>query len=92
MLIGGFWNIRLFLFIIYLDIHCYNQSAIQVTKNPIAYSKMRHFELHFHYLRQLVQEKVVTLVYYKIDDQIIDILTNSISEEKNCKFHTLLGT
>ena len=32
-------------------LHCDNQSAIQVVDNPIAHSKMKHAELHFHYLR-----------------------------------------
>lgn len=37
-------------------VYCDNQSAIQVTKIPVAHSKMKHVELHAHYLRRLVQE------------------------------------
>jgi hypothetical protein len=54
-----------FLFQASTVIYCDNQSAIQVVDNLVAHSKMKHVELHVHYLRQLVQEKVVTLVYYK---------------------------
>ena len=49
-------------------IHCENQSEIQVVKNTIRHSKMKHVELHYQYLRPLVQEKVVTLVYCQIND------------------------
>ena len=36
-------------------IHCGNQSEIQVTNNLVAHSKLKHVELHAHYLGQLVQ-------------------------------------
>lgn len=44
-------------------IYCENKSAIQVVDNLIAHSKMKHVKLHAHYLRKLVQEKVVSLLY-----------------------------
>lgn len=45
-----------------------NRSALQVVENPIVDSKMKHVDLHVHYLRQLVQEKITSLVYFrKID-------------------------
>lgn len=31
-------------------IHCDNQSAIQVIDNRVVHSKMKHVELHHHYL------------------------------------------
>jgi hypothetical protein len=37
-----------------------NQSAIQVVDNPVAHCKMKHVELHAHYLRQLVHENVLS--------------------------------
>ena len=52
---------------------------------------MKHVELYCHYLRQLVQEKVITLVYCRINDQITDIFMKSLSEEKFIKLCTLLG-
>lgn len=38
----------------------------------------------------MVQEKVVTLVYCKIDDQIIDIFTKALLKVKFIKFFTFL--
>ena len=52
---------------------------------------MKHVELHFHYLRQLVWEKVITLVYCRTNDQIVDIFTKCISEEELINFCTFLG-
>lgn len=52
---------------------------------------MKHIELHCHYLRQLVQEKIFTLVYYRIDDQLVDFFMKPISKPKFVKFRALLG-
>lgn len=71
-------------------LHCGNQSAIQVSDNPIAHSKMKHVELYFHYLRQLVHDKVVTLVYCETDDHIVDIFMKPLSEVKFIKLRSFL--
>jgi hypothetical protein len=72
-------------------IYCDNKSAIQVADNPVAQSKMKHVEIHSHYLRNLVQEKVVSLVYYKNNDHIDDIFTKALSESKFVKLRSMLG-
>jgi hypothetical protein len=68
-----------------------NQSVIQVEKNPIAHSKLKNVELHAHYLRHLVQENVVNLVYYRKDDQVVDIFMKPISETTFVTLQTMLG-
>jgi len=52
---------------------------------------MKHVNLHVHCLRQLVQEKIVTLFYYKTNDQIVDIFTKPLFEAKFVKIHNMLG-
>ena len=59
--------------------------------NEVSHNKMKHVELHYHYLRQLEHENIDTLVYYRIDDQIVDIFTKPLSESKFIKFHSFLG-
>jgi len=51
---------------------------------------MKHVELHVHYLRQLVEEKVVTLVCCKIDEQIVDIFTKPLFEANFFWLHNML--
>jgi hypothetical protein len=50
---------------------------------------MKHVELHDHYLRQLVHQNVVSLVYCKEDDHIVDIFTKPLSEDKFFKLHSM---
>jgi hypothetical protein len=42
-------------------IYCDNQTIIQVVENHVAHSRMKHLELHAHYLRQLIHENIVCL-------------------------------
>jgi hypothetical protein len=72
-------------------IHCDNQSAIQVVHNLVAQSKMKHAEHHFHYSIHLVQENIITLVYCKIDDDIVDNFTKPFSEANFVKIHNMIG-
>jgi hypothetical protein len=65
--------------------------VIQVVGNPISQNKMKHSKLHAHYLRQLVQEKVVTLIYYNKNAQFTNIFTKHLSEAKLIKLCTMLG-
>lgn len=71
-------------------LYCDNQSIIQVADNLVAHSKMKHGELHVHYLKQLVHKKVVSLVYCITDDQIDDIFTKPLFEAKFVKLHDML--
>jgi hypothetical protein len=52
---------------------------------------MKHVELHAYYLGQLVQEKVVTLVYHKIDYYITYIFTKPLSKAKFVKLRNMTG-
>jgi hypothetical protein len=72
-------------------IYCDNKSVIQIYENPVSHSKMKHAELHDHYLRQLVDENIVSLEYCIIDDQVSDIFTKSLSEAIFINLCTMLG-
>ena len=72
-------------------LHYDNKSATYVIDDLVAHSRMNHVELHCNYLRQLVQEKVVTLFYCRTDDHIVDIFIKPLSEVNFIKFHTLHG-
>ena len=52
---------------------------------------MKHVELHAHYSRQLVQDNVVSLVYYRKNDQTVDIFMNPLLEAKFVKLWDMHG-
>ena len=47
---------------------------------------MKQVELHSHYLRQLVPEKIITLVYCSLDGQLANLFTKILLEAKFVKF------
>ena len=67
-------------------LYCDNQSAIALAKNPIYHAKSKHISLHHHFIREHIQEKQVSLIYCKGEDQVADILTKPLSREK-FEFH-----
>ena len=40
-----------------------NASAINLSKNPVQHSKSKHIEIHYHFIRDLVEDKVVCLEF-----------------------------
>jgi hypothetical protein len=56
----------------------------------VSHSKMKHVELHAHYLRKLVHEDVVSLEYCRTKDQVVDIFTKLLVEARFIKLHTFL--
>ena len=56
-------------------VFCDNTSAFNVSKNPVQHSKSKHIEIRYHFIRDLVEEKVVRLEFIHTDNQKADIFT-----------------
>ena len=48
-------------------VYCDNSSAIDISKNPVQHSKTKHIEIRYHFIRDLVERKIVTLEYIPIE-------------------------
>ncbi|XP_065622848.1 secreted RxLR effector protein 161-like [Quercus suber] len=59
-------------------VFCDNTSAINLSKNLVQHSKSKHIEIHYHFIRDLVEEKVVCLEFIHIDNQKADIFTKPL--------------
>ena len=42
-------------------VSCDNSSAIAISKNPVQHSKTKHIEIMYHFIRDLVERKIVCL-------------------------------
>ncbi|KAK2396392.1 secreted RxLR effector protein [Trifolium repens] len=65
-----------------LTLYCDKTSAINISKNPIQHSRTKQIDVRHHFIRDLVEDKVVTLEYVATNNQLADIFT---------KFETLRG-
>ena len=70
---------------------CDNQSAIKLAKDPVLHQHSKHIELHMHFIRNLVHDRVLEMLYFPTDDQVVDIFTKSLTEAKFFELRSMLG-
>ena len=70
-------------------IFCGNTSAINLSKNLIQHSKSKHIEICYHFIRDLVEERVVCLEFIHTDNQKADIFTKPLD---GLRFESLCKT
>ncbi|XP_035210613.1 lachesin-like isoform X3 [Stegodyphus dumicola] len=59
-----------------------SQAAIQWINCSRSFTKSRHMNLGFHFMKDLTKDNVIKLEYSQTDNMIADFLTKSFSEEK----------
>ena len=64
--------------VVYYD----NSSAIDISKNLVQHSKTKHIEIRYHFIRDLVERKVVALEYISTEHQNADIFTKPLDRSK----------
>jgi hypothetical protein len=63
-------------------IECDSQSAIFLAKNPAYHSKTKHIDVQYHFVRDMIEEKKVSLMKVDTLKNVADSLTKSVSTEK----------
>jgi hypothetical protein len=71
-----------------LTLYCDNLSAINISKNPIQHSRTKHIDIQHYFIRDLVEEKVVTLEHVDTEEQLADIFTKALDAKQ---FENLRG-
>jgi len=71
-----------------LTSYCDNLSAINISKNHIQHSRTKHIDIRHNFIRDLVEEKVVTLEHVDTKEQLADIFTKALNAKQ---FENLRG-
>ena len=74
-----------------VTLDCDNTSAINIAKNPVQHSKTKHIEIRHHYIRDLVNYKILSLEHVSTENQLADIFTKPLDMIKFEKLHFALG-
>lgn len=65
-----------------MSVFCDNKSAIDISKNLIQHSRTKHIDIRHHFIRDLVEEKVLILEYNMTDHQLADIFIEPLDLTK----------
>ena len=72
-------------------LYCDNSSAINISKNPIQHSKTKHIEIMYHFIRDLIERKIICLEYIPTERQNADIFTKPLDRSKFEVLHQVIG-
>ncbi|GFW86675.1 retrovirus-related Pol polyprotein from transposon TNT 1-94 [Trichonephila clavipes] len=63
---------------------CDNQAAISFSKLPVENYRTKHIDVRYHFLRNLIYDKVFQIKYIGTKNNLADIFTKPMVKEKNC--------
>lgn len=69
-------------------LHCDNQSAIHIAKNPVHHERTKHIQIDIHFTRDKVLEGLLQIIYLPTESQIADVFTKILP---SVKFNELLS-
>ena len=55
-----------------------NNSAIQLSKHNVFHRKRKHIDTHYHFIRELVNEKQISLLFCGSKEQLADMFTKPL--------------
>lgn len=70
--------------------HVDNQAAINIGNNPENNKRVKHIDIKFYFVKQKIEDNVISLRYVKSEEQIADIFTKPLGKEKFVYFRNLL--
>ncbi|MCO5552987.1 hypothetical protein L7F22_006507 [Adiantum nelumboides] len=56
-----------------------SQSAMVVARNPLFHARVKHIDIHYHYVKERLHAQEITLNYYPTKDNTIDMFTKALS-------------
>ena len=62
-----------------------------MTENHVFHDKLKHIEIWYFYIRDIVQKGAIKLQYVCTDEQVVDVLTKPLSQVKFEYFCDKLG-
>ncbi len=72
-------------------IYCDNISSILLANNPVYHARIKHIEVHYHFIREKVLAKEIDFIHVGTEDQVADIFTKVLGTDKLKKFRKMIG-
>ena len=68
-----------------------NQAAIMMSKNFQFHGRAKHIAIRYHFIHEHLANGNISLIYCPSDQNLADIFTKCVQNERFVKFRTLLG-
>ncbi|XP_026442045.1 uncharacterized protein LOC113341352 [Papaver somniferum] len=61
-----------------VQLHCVNTSAIALSANPVFHARIKHIEIKYHTVRELIESVFLVVSHVLSEEQIADIFTKGL--------------
>ena len=68
-----------------------NQGSIFLASNPVQEKRIKHIDLRYHYIREVIRQKQVELLFVEGAENPADLFTKNLGRIKFLKFREQLG-
>ena len=68
-----------------------NQGAIALSKDNKFHAHIKHIDIHYHYIQEVIEAGKVQMVYVLTSENVADIITKALTWPLLEKFRDMLG-